>query len=137
MGNIVVDMIDARQSDGFVAIGTHANGVFSTTIPTVGVESNDVADAAAGLQLEQNVPNPVRDRTTINFVLPTVSYVRLTLHDVAGREIETLLDERLLSGQHSISFNSSRSNGRLPTGTYYYRLEADGRTLTRSMRIVN
>jgi hypothetical protein len=136
MGNIVVEMIDVRQSDGFVAIGTHANGVFSTTIPTVGVESNEVADAA-GFQLEQNYPNPVQDRTTINFVLPAASHVRLTLHDVAGREIETLVDERLLSGRHSMTFNASHPNGRLPAGTYYYRLEADGRVLTRSMQIVN
>jgi hypothetical protein len=132
----VVDMIDARQSDGFVAIGTHGNGVFSTTIPTVGVEYSDVADAAE-LQLEQNVPNPVRDRTTINFVLSSASHARLTLHDVAGREMETLVDERLVSGRHSLTFNASRSEGRLTTGTYYYRLEADGRVLTRSMQIVN
>jgi photosystem II stability/assembly factor-like uncharacterized protein len=136
MGNVVVDMIDVRQTDGFVAIATHANGVFSTTIPTVGVESNEVAEAAR-FQLEQNFPNPVHDRTTINFVLSAASHARLTVHDVAGREIETLLDERLPSGRHSITFNTRHSNGRLPAGTYYYRLEADGSVLARSMQIVN
>jgi hypothetical protein len=134
IGNVVVDMIDARQSDGFVAIATHANGVYSTTVATVGVDATDAA--ATGLQLLQNRPNPVTDRTRVPFVLSVPSHVRLTLHDISGRELLTLLDERRVAGEHSVMFENHRTHRRLPAGMYYYRLEAGDDVLTRAMQIV-
>ena len=69
IGNVVVDMMDVRQSDGYVVVGTHGNGAFSTAIVTGAEEPS--GNAAAGLRLEQNYPNPVASATTIRFTIPS------------------------------------------------------------------
>ena len=71
-------------------------------------------------RLEQNYPNPFNPSTTISYQLRTNSMVILKLFDVLGREVRTLVDERQSVGSHSVMFNA----GSLPSGVYFYRLEA-------------
>lgn len=77
-------------------------------------------------------PNPFTDATTIGFELPTGTRVRLRVYDLLGREIATLVDDFRLAGQHRAVF---RKEG-LPSGTYFYRLEAMGRVQLGRMVLV-
>ena len=70
--------------------------------------------------LDQNYPNPFNPTTTIGYELPASSHVSLKVYDVLGREIQTLLDERQSAGDHLVNFNA----GSLPSGVYFYRLQA-------------
>lgn len=73
------------------------------------------------LRLYQNYPNPFNPTTTITFDLPQVSHVRLTVYDMLGREIRSLLDGTVNAGRHSVLFDASG----LASGSYIYRLEGD------------
>jgi len=68
--------------------------------------------------LGQNYPNPFNPRTVISCQLSVVSDVVLKVFDVQGREVETLVNERLQPGVYEVSFDGSRLN----SGVYFYRL---------------
>jgi hypothetical protein len=121
LGNAIVQSIAARTSDGRVALGTHGRGVFvgSSLLP-VPIETID-SHPAASYVLDQNYPNPFNPGTEIAFALPAASRVRLTVYDVAGRAVATLVDGKILdAGAHRAGFNASS----LASGAYIYTLEA-------------
>jgi hypothetical protein len=126
-------MIDVRQSDGYVAVGTHGNGVFTTTLYPSSVP--DEESRSAHLMLEGNAPNPVRTATEISFTLGSPAPVRLALFDVAGREVRRMLDGRPFeAGRHSVRLDlRDQQSAALPSGIYYYTIEAAGERRTGSM----
>jgi len=88
-------------------------------------------------QLRQNRPNPFRPATMIAFELPQAQPVRLAIFDAGGRLVRTLLNEPRTAGLHRIDWDGDGAGGTaLPSGVYYYRLETETGTLTRSMTLV-
>ena len=84
------------------------------------------------MELFQNVPNPVVDNTTISFYLPKDSDVRLTVSNTLGQEIMTLSDSSFSKGMHSVDMDATS----LTTGVYFYKLEANKRSLTKQLTLV-
>ncbi|MEM6783687.1 MAG: T9SS type A sorting domain-containing protein [Bacteroidota bacterium] len=83
--------------------------------------------------LDQNFPNPFADATSIRYRLDRGAEVRLTVFDASGREVAVLAQGRQAAGDHTAAFDSAD----LPSGTYLYRLDADGETIeTRQMTVV-
>ena len=80
-------------------------------------------------ELMQNYPNPFNATTEIRFDLPKAAQVNLAVYDLLGRQVAVLSNERLSAGTHSISFNG----GDLPSGIYFYRLQAAQAVQTRKM----
>jgi hypothetical protein len=77
-------------------------------------------------------PNPFTRSTTIRFRLPATGPVKLDVFDLAGRQVAHLLDEARPAGEHAVAWES----GEAPTGVYYVRLEAAGRTVaTRCVKL--
>ncbi len=70
--------------------------------------------------LEQNYPNPFNPSTVISYEMPVNSFVTLRIYDLLGRVVEILVDERQNAGIHSVNFEA----GDLPSGIYFYRLQA-------------
>ncbi|MFH1319153.1 MAG: T9SS type A sorting domain-containing protein [Bacteroidota bacterium] len=119
IGNVVVEMIDYRQSDGFVAVATHGNGVYSTHLFDITGVSED--DKTANYLLElRNYPNPANNYTIIEFNIPEKEKVTLCVYDVSGRKIETLINKEMKAGKHFLKFNTQL----LSSGIYYYSLSA-------------
>ncbi|RCK72858.1 MAG: 5'-Nucleotidase domain protein [Ignavibacteriae bacterium] len=80
--------------------------------------------------LKQNYPNPFNPTTSIEFQLPKTTSVTLKVYNLLGKEVQTLINNRIYSaGTHSIVFNGRN----LPSGVYVYRLEADGKSFTKKM----
>ena len=79
--------------------------------------------------LEQNYPNPFNPTTTIAFSLNTASPVKLTVFDILGQEVATLVNENKSVGSHKVQWRANT----MPSGVYYYRLEADGISKTHKM----
>jgi predicted outer membrane repeat protein len=87
--------------------------------------------------LEGNYPNPVQRSTTIEYQLAESAPVRITVYDMLGRRIQTLVDTRQEAGTHSVKWNrGGTSRGRVASGTYFYRIEAGDFTETRKMVVV-
>ena len=85
-----------------------------TGIPT------PVLNAPDKFSLSQNYPNPFNPSTTINYLIPTKELVVLKVYDILGKEVATLVNEVKQAGNYTVTFNASS----LPSGTYFYRLEA-------------
>jgi hypothetical protein len=71
--------------------------------------------------LAQNYPNPFNPTTKINYSLQQGGYVNLTIYDLLGREIETLVNEFKPIGSYNVLVDGSN----LASGIYYYRLKVD------------
>jgi len=81
------------------------------------------------LELSQNYPNPFNPTTTITFGLPNRSFVSVTIFDVLGEEVATLLGESRGPGYHSVVWNA----GNAPSGIYFCRLTAGRESITRKL----
>jgi len=82
--------------------------------------------------LEQNYPNPFNPVTNINYSIVTGGEVKVTLFDISGKEVDVLVNGVQSPGKYSISYNASR----LPSGVYFYRIQAEGFTDTKKMILV-
>ncbi|MBN1824697.1 MAG: carboxypeptidase regulatory-like domain-containing protein [Candidatus Eisenbacteria bacterium] len=86
------------------------------------------------LALVGNVPNPFNPTTTIRFDLPKAGHVSLSVYDLAGRRVTTLVDRGMDAGSHDVIWTGLDSSGRsVASGIYFYRLEAENKTMTRKM----
>jgi hypothetical protein len=84
-------------------------------------------------ELFVNQPNPFTRGTQIRFTLSRESEARLTVFDVTGRRVATLVDGELPAGDHSYWWDGRTDLGRNAGGVYFYRLETDGFSQTRKM----
>lgn len=79
--------------------------------------------------LSQNYPNPFNPSTVIKFALAKSAFTTLTVYDVLGREVRTLVDERLGPGYYEVNFNAND----LVNGVYFYRIKAGNFTETKKL----
>ena len=76
----------------------------------------------AEFSLKQNYPNPFNPSTKIKFSLSTDSKVTLSVFNILGQKVKTLINGNLSSGEHNVTFDASALN----SGVYFYRIEAEG-----------
>jgi flagellar hook assembly protein FlgD len=93
------------------------------------------------IALASNAPNPWKNATTISFVVPTsvgrVAQAQLRVYDPAGRLVATLVNAPLAPGAHSVVWDGRTTTGRRAhNGTYFYRLDVGGQTITRQMVVL-
>ncbi len=91
--------------------------------------SNEVPNT---FNLYQNYPNPFNPVTKIKFALPKSGNVIVKIYDVIGREVTTLVNEKLNAGIYSVDWNGANS----PSGVYFYKLQSGEYTDTRKMVLV-
>lgn len=84
------------------------------------------------LALNQNYPNPFNPSTEISYALPATSQVKLAVYNMLGQQVALLENGVKTAGSHSVRFDASK----LGSGTYLYRLEANGTVLTKKMVLV-
>jgi hypothetical protein len=82
--------------------------------------------------LEQNLPNPFYRLTEISYSLPATTQVTLSIYDITGRLVETLVNETQQPGIHQVSWNGKTN----PGGVYFYRLSSGEFVETRKMVVV-
>lgn len=82
--------------------------------------------------LTQNFPNPFNPATSISFSLPKSGVVKLTVYNLLGQEIKTLVNGFKESGVHHVNFNAKDLN----SGIYIYKIETTDYTQTRKMTLV-
>ncbi|MDY0079067.1 MAG: T9SS type A sorting domain-containing protein [Ignavibacteriaceae bacterium] len=92
----------------------------------------DVDFTARSFELSQNYPNPFNPSTTISFTIPVKAMVMLKVFDNLGREIKTLVNEVKESGRYDVEFIASN----LPSGVYFYKLQAGDFTASRKLILI-
>jgi len=82
--------------------------------------------------LLQNYPNPFNPNTIIRYQLPVTNFVTMKVYDALGKEIKTLVNEKLQPGTHEVTFDGSN----LPSGIYLYQLSAEDFIETKRMIMI-
>jgi FlgD Ig-like domain len=95
------------------------------------------APSSGDVSLSANVPNPFRESTIINYMLPSSAIVRIVVYDNTGQFIATLEAGMQSAGEYSIRWDGTDEHGRhVASGTYLLRLTTPSVTLTQKMEIV-
>jgi hypothetical protein len=112
---------------------------------TPGVACEPSCGAATGIgdhipsrfELTQNYPNPFNPTTTIAFSLAEAGPVQLSVYDVSGRLVKTLLNRNMQAKRHTVDWNGTDSRGNpVASGVYFYRLNTGRFSSTRKMLIL-
>jgi hypothetical protein len=98
----------------------------------VSVSKHTDSELPSGFTLLQNYPNPFNPTTNIKYVVEKTSTVTLTVYDLAGKEIATLVNGVQAAGEHVVHFDASH----LTSGVYVYTLRSENHTLTQKMLLV-
>jgi len=124
-----LDYVDTKVAEGRVIYAT-VSQIAELAFP----EATAVEESPSGTEsgprsfvLEQNYPNPFNPTTTIRFTLPKRARVQLTVFNVAGQAVATLVDDVLEAGEHAVVWEASV----LPAGVYFYRLKAGSQVKVR------
>lgn len=103
----------------------------------VGIDAPDPISVPANFSLEQNYPNPFNPTTTIKLTVPEAAEVNLSIYDIMGRMVRTLINENLPAGNHSVLWDGKDEAGNLlSSGIYFYRLHYQGRVQTKRMALL-
>jgi hypothetical protein len=111
---LVAALVNGVQYGTFVGVDERQSGIPST------------------FQLSQNYPNPFNPSTNISFELPVSSLVSLKIFDLLGREVASVVNEKLEAGRYTKKLDASG----LTSGVYFYRLQADGYVATRKLLLL-
>lgn len=117
------------QTEGSLTVNPVMYMTYPNPAPTA--VDGDI-DMPKTFALAQNYPNPFNARTNINFTLNNASNVELTVYDITGAKVTTLLNKRLEAGQHSVNWDA----GTVASGVYYYKLNANGEESTKKMTLL-
>ena len=105
-----------------------------TSIEVVVIVSDPIAstDIPTTFELKQNYPNPFNPTTNINYSIPEASDVTLTIYDMLGREVATLVNGWREPGRYNANFDASR----LASGMYIYRIKAKDFQKIKKMMLI-
>lgn len=96
---------------------------------TTGTEGVALTTVQAGYSLDQNYPNPTTGTTSFHFTTPREANVTVTLSDLTGYTVRTLINGRVSEGTHIVTLDGSG----LASGTYIYTLQSEGVRLSRML----
>ena len=129
----------------YVLGGSYTNGGTPTFLSSVEVYDPDhstgiLKDKTNGsfpenFYLEQNYPNPFNPVTMINYQLPMSNDVELSVYNLLGQKVATLVSEKQKAGYHQVKWDASRTTG-MASGIYLYRLRAGQYIDTRKMVLI-
>jgi len=99
------------------------------TVALSGLSQNSGPEVPDVFALNQNYPNPFNPSTEISFGLPVASHVELTIYNILGQKVETLVDREMEAGNHTVTWNADK----VSSGVYFYRIAAKDFTETKKM----
>ncbi len=103
-----------------------------------GTVSDNDANAAEGLtELGKNYPNPFNPETKISLSLGNPGQVRMEVYNIKGQKVKTLVNESMLKGIHTVTWNGKDNSGEsVGSGVYFYRMVTKDKVLTRKMLLL-
>jgi hypothetical protein len=107
------------------------NGVMGDVVNSI-EEAKIEGVIPAKFTLSQNYPNPFNPSTAIDFALPNAEFVDLSIYNILGQKVVTLVNGMHKAGSYSLTFDASD----LASGWYIYRLQTDSKVLSRKMLLI-
>ncbi len=87
--------------------------------------------------LHENYPNPFNPETTISYTMPAAGDAKLGIYNLRGQLVRSLVNERKDTGDHKVVWDGKDNHGNImPSGIYFYRLEAGKHSQTRKMMLM-
>lgn len=108
------------------------NPVMYMTFPNPLTGIDDEGTVPRSFALSQNYPNPFNARTNIEFELLENSRVELSVYDITGAKVATLVNGEMEAGMHSVNWDAEKA----ASGVYYYSLKANGEESARKMTLL-
>jgi hypothetical protein len=132
--NIFASVCALRDSIPGTYVNANGNGqsaaklyyIKLSTSHTIGINNNETA---VSFSLEQNFPNPFNPVTNIKYQIPKNGFVKLSVYDLLGREVEVLINEIQTAGKYEAVWNASQYT----SGVYFYKITTNDFTDTRKM----
>jgi|GEM_PF-1937984 len=116
---LVLKPVHDLSTVSFLTLDSSFSSLAAGTVPLRG----SYVQEPLQYKLEQNYPNPFNPTTTFSFTLGQASFVTLTIYNILGQEVTTVINrEQMDEGLQEIEFNASR----LASGVYFYRITAEG-----------
>jgi PKD repeat protein len=123
-------IVVARDADGFI-VGSNNDTPNMVTVGTLSVDNNTVPTVFA---LHQNYPNPFNPTTKISYDLPKNEFVSISIYDVMGRKMKSLINSMQEAGYRSITWDATNDLGQpISAGMYIYTIQAGEFRQTRKM----
>lgn len=128
-GMLVAAWYDGRNADFDIYA---QNILFNGTLGILTEIKKIFSETPQTFSLSQNYPNPFNSMTNVKFHILNAGIAKITLYDLLGRDVTTLVNEKLQPGTYQIIFDASS----LSSGVYYYKLITLGYTDTKKMTII-
>jgi hypothetical protein len=125
-----IEFVLAMENMIYIALRDSV-GIFCNTLLDV-EERFEKFDLPTELQLISTYPNPFNSTTTIEYALPYASEVSLSLYNLSGQRVETLVNGRMQAGVHRTMLDA----GGMASGLYFLRLEGVGQSITQKIMLV-
>jgi predicted GH43/DUF377 family glycosyl hydrolase len=101
--------------------GVFGTGIGLATADTITSLKQSSNDHPATFELYQNYPNPFNPKTNIKFQIPNSEFVNLSIYNLLGQKVATLVNERKKVGYHQVEWDATE----FASGMYYYQLSTD------------
>jgi hypothetical protein len=130
-GIVGINYKAGQEYSGHSLIGCYINGVlYGDTILT---EISQIgSEVPSAYSLTQNYPNPFNPMTNVKFSIANSGDVKIVVYDIQGKEVQTLVNEKLNAGTYEVKFDGSSLN----SGVYFYKLITGNFTETKKMLLI-
>ncbi len=134
------DVLSLNTTPSYYWVGVGDVGPLPQTLTWMGEEilgMEDVLEIPKTFVLHKNYPNPFNPQTNISFELPHYTDVNLTIYNLMGQSVNTLVDEKMGSGYHSVGWNGKDQFGnQVPSGVYFYKVTTNEISKTAKMLLL-
>jgi len=121
-----------------VITSNDVNNPSQTVSLYVSTSSNEDANGIPAVtRLEGNYPNPFNPSTTVRYAMKDAGQVSISIYNLKGQLVKTLVNENKKAGNHSVVWNGNDDSGKpVSSGVYMYRMQAAGVNQTRKMMLM-
>ncbi len=118
--------------NGKYLLSVFQNKLYFTTKDVVLKVGDQKPEVPSSFSLRQNFPDPYNPSTTIQFSIPHESHVTLKVYNLLGQELQTLVNDARTAGTYNVDFDAAK----LPSGVYFYTLQAGRFMQTKKMLVI-
>lgn len=152
--SVNLSWISGTIPDGMqIAVDINGDGVYQNLLDwqSITVQNGDILPIRLGVnvvgiqelnipveyELAANYPNPFNPITFIDYAMPEKAHVEMTIYDMNGRIVKTLLDQEMTAGYHTVRWDGCNENGvKVGSGLYIYRLHSGNTVLSQKMLLM-